>query len=261
MPDGGLGSAYRALGDGDTQPLLALLGPEFEWIEPELPGYPLAGTHRGPQGLDDLIDRLARFFDGVGFQAEEIVEGEGRVVVTGTMVGRPAGANDDWVLPFAHVWELDGEVPVRARAYFDRSRLAVAATRRELADVADDLLEQAAEIRRQWARLGDALRAAGVDADDELPPRDEDAEDAEGVAPAAGTASVRLAAVDMASEGATREEVDAFLREEHGVEDTAPILDEVFGLPGDAPDEGPLDERAAAIEAKRLSRLFARNRN
>src|SRR5256885_671241 len=53
--------------------------------------------------------------------------------------------------------------PVRATGYFARSRLTLAGTRRQLAELADDLLEQAAEIRLQWSRLGDALRAAGVE--------------------------------------------------------------------------------------------------
>ena len=132
------------------------------------------------------------------------------------------------MLPFAHVWELEDGEPVRAQAYFDRSRLTLAAARRQLADVADDLLEQAAEIRRQWARLGDALRAAGLDAPD--------ASDPGGVG-TVGSASARLAAVDLADEGATREEVEGFLREEHGVEDASAILDEVFGPPAPEPRE------------------------
>jgi hypothetical protein len=158
------------------------------------------------------------------------------------------------------------------RTYFDRSRLTIAAARRQLADVADDLLEQAAEIRRQWAQLGDALRAAAVDDDERAEAVDEAGEPVE---PA--LASARLAAVDLAQDGASREEVDAFLRDELNVDDPAPVLDEVFGrettaseLPepedtGPEPEHeaegGPEQEREGALEARRLSKLFARNRS
>jgi ketosteroid isomerase-like protein len=257
MPGGNLGTAYAALGAGDSGPLLDMLGRDFEWVEPELAGYPLAGVHRGPDGVSHgVLEPLQSLFEDLTIDLHEVVETDARTVVTGALRGRPAGADADWELAFAHVWELDGGLPVRVTTYFDRSRLTLAAARRQLADVADDLLEQAAEIRRQWARLGDALRAAGVEADEAGEAFDED--DDAAPAPFAGPASVRLAAVDMAQEGATREEVDVYLRDEHGVEDTAPILDEVFGVSAGELPEDALGESAAAIEANRLSRLFSR---
>jgi ketosteroid isomerase-like protein len=257
LPDWSLGTAYEALGRGDSSPLLALLGEEFEWVEPELPGYPLGGVHRGALEIRTrVLEGMARLLEGLRIEGEEMVEAGSRVVVTGLIRGRPPGAEEEWELPFSHVWEVapDGR-PERVRTYFDRSRLTLAASRLELAEVADDLLEQAAEIRRQWDRLGDTLRAAGSDA-----PEGDDGDDD---APAEGAASARLVAVDMASDGATRDEVETYLRDELGVDEPAPILDEVF--PGSAARESetpdpPLDDQAAALEATRLSRLFARNR-
>jgi ketosteroid isomerase-like protein len=253
VPDWTLGTAYEALGRGDTSPLLALLGEDFEWVEPELPGYPLGGVHRGALEVRTrVLEGMRGLLDGLSIEGEEMVEAGSRVVVTGVIRGRPAGAEEEWQLPFAHVWEIGpDEQPTRVRTYFDRSRLTVAATRRELAAVADDLIEQAAEVRRQWDKLGDTLRAAGAEA----PEGDED-EAGE------GSSSARLAAVDMASDGATREEVAAFLTGELGVSDPDPILDEVFPeapAPAETP-EAPMDEQASALEANRLSRLFARNR-
>jgi hypothetical protein len=174
------------------------------------------------------------------------------------MRGNPAGSAVEWELPFAHVWELSGGSPVRATGYFDRSRLSVAGSRRQLADLADDLLEQAAEIRLQWSRLGDALRAAGVEgaeAADGSDDRDDDSVSEDFVR---GAASARLVAVDMAHAGSTREEVEAYLRDELGVEDTAAILDEVFDAEGELQADLPLEEASGAA---RLSRLFARNRS
>jgi ketosteroid isomerase-like protein len=255
VPEGILRGGYEALGRGDAGPLLALLPDEFEWAEPEQPGYPLAGLHLGAEGFaTGVLAPLAEMLEGLTFELGDVAVTSDREVVTGVMRGRPAGSGVEWELPFAHIWEIDGEVPLRAFAYFDRSRLTLAASRRQLADVADELLDQAAEIRLQWSRLGDALRAAGVDTADEavasLPPDPGEEK---------GVASARLVAVDMAQDGSTREEVDAYMREELGVDDTEAILDEVFDTADPSAGLSP-GERPGALDPSRLTRLFARNR-
>src|SRR3954454_13227178 len=226
VPEGILRSGYEALERGDAAPLLDLLADDFEWTEPELPGYPLAGVHRGPSGMaNGVLAPLASLLDGLTFSLQDVVVGEGREVATGVMRGTPAGAAGEWELPFAHVYSVSGEAGVRGCAYFDRSSLTLAAVRRQLADAADELLDQAAEIRAQWGRLGDALRAAGVESADEgvaALPEEEDV--------SVGTASARLVAVDMAQDGSPRDEVEEYLRDELGVDDAEAIaiVDEVF---------------------------------
>jgi ketosteroid isomerase-like protein len=256
VPEGILRGGYEALARGDAGPLLGMLPSDFEWTEPELPGYPLSGVHRGAEGLaTGLLAPLAELLEGLTFELFEVVVTSDREVVTGVMRGNPAGSPVEWELPFAHVWEVSGAAPVRGTGYFDRSRLTLAASRRQLADVAEDLLDQAAEIRLQWSRLGDALRAAGVES------ADEDVEFE--VGEAEGVASARLVAVDMAQDGSSREDVDSYLREELGVDETeaAAILDEVFDpATGDPHPELPLGTRPGALDASRLTRLFARNR-
>src|SRR4051794_5738306 len=124
MPGGILGTAYEALGRGDSGPLLELIEADFEWVEPDLPGYPLAGDHRGPDGVRAILTRLGVLLDGLVIEAHEVAEAGERETVSGVMRGRPSGAEEDWELPFAHVWELDDdERLVCVRAYFDRSRL------------------------------------------------------------------------------------------------------------------------------------------
>ena len=106
LPDGGLASAYEALGRGDSGPLLGLLEPGFEWIEPEVPGYPLSGIHHGAEGLGGVLDRLQVMFEDLAIGADEVLESGDRVVAVGKLHGRPPGAGSDWVLPFAHVWAV-----------------------------------------------------------------------------------------------------------------------------------------------------------
>jgi ketosteroid isomerase-like protein len=231
VPEGILRGGYEALERGDAWPLLDLLADDFTWTEPSLPGYPLAGEHRGAEGFaNGVLSPLASLLDGLTFSLSSVVVGDGCEVVTGVMRGTAAGASEEWELPFAHVYSLsgDGSEVVRGSAYFDRSRLTLAAGRRQLADAADELLDQAAEIRLEWGRLGDALRAAGVDAvDTDSEPLDSEPDDSESLV---GTASARLIAVDMAQDGSPREEVEAYLRDELGVEDAeaVAIVDEVF---------------------------------
>jgi ketosteroid isomerase-like protein len=258
VPEGILRSAYEALGRGDAAPLLDLLPDGFEWVEPSLPGYPLGGVHRGAEGFaTGVLAPLAELLEGLTFELGEVVVADGREVVTGVMRGSPAGADAEWELPFAHVWEIGpGRACLRAVGYFDRSRLTLAAGRRQLADVADDLLDQAAEIRLQWSRLGDALRAAGVESAD-----DDAGVPAGSGSLASGAGSARLAAVDMAQEGSSREEVETYLREELGVEgaQAAAIVEEAFAGP-DPHGDLPLDQRPGSLDPSRLARLFARNR-
>jgi ketosteroid isomerase-like protein len=258
VAEGVLLSGYEALEQGDPGPLLELLSDDFEWEEPSLPGYPLSGVHRGPEGLaTGVLTPLAELLDGLTFSVSSVmVDSVLRTeVVTGVMRGRPAGAASEWELPFAHVWDVGSDgLAGRAVAYFDRSRLTLAASRRQLADVADELLDQAAEIRAQWSRLGDALRAAGVEA-----PAPDEAGAASAVEPS-GAASARLAAVDMAQDGASREEVETYLREELGMEDPAALLDEVFPV-ADAAAAAPEAQSGGEADSTRLTRIFARNRN
>src|SRR3954453_22142403 len=228
VPEGILRGGYEALERGDARPLLDLLADDFEWTEPDMPGYPLAGVHRGAEGMaTGVLGPMASLLDGLTFSISDVVVGEDSEVVTGVMRGTPAGASSEWELPFAHFYLLsaDGSLAVRGTSYFDRSRLTLAAGRRQLADVADELLDQAAEIRAQWGRLGDALRAAGVEtADDDVAEGDDDA------SVSIGAASARLVAVDMAQDGSPRDEVEAYLRDELGVDDAeaVAIVDEVF---------------------------------
>lgn len=268
MSDGVLRSGYEALERGDAAPLLELLADDFEWVEPALPGYPLAGVHRGAEGLaTGVLAPLAELLEGLTFSVSSVMVDDVLrcEVVTGVMRGRPAGAAAEWELPFAHVWQLASDgLAIRAVAYFDRSRLTLAVSRRQLADVADELLDQAAEIRAQWSRLGDALRAAGVEA----PDGSAEAADS-GLEPGGASASARLVAVDMAQDGASREEVDAYLREELGVDEPAALLDEVFGPDapaapaGAAGTTGPGGSAGSPgdLDSTRLARIFARNRS
>ncbi len=99
----------------------------------------------------------------------------------------------------------------------------------ELADLADELLRQAADVRRQWTELGETLgvEPAPAPRPATAPAQDEQADGQRW--PNADPA--RLVALDMMLSGRSREEVDEYLRATFGDEVDPAILDEIFSEP------------------------------
>ena len=96
----------------------------------------------------------------------------------------------------------------------------------QLVMLADELLEQATEIRRQWSDLAEALGA-------ELPPPEPVASPPVGArmppAPAEDEADpVRLVALDMMLSGRSRDEVRTYLDATFGDGNREAVLDEIF---------------------------------
>ena len=100
----------------------------------------------------------------------------------------------------------------------------------ELTNLADELLAQASEVRRQWAELSEAL---GVEAPEPAPaaeranavaassPEETEAREAE-------ADPVRLVALDMMLSGRSREDVREYLSATFGEDDREQVLDEIF---------------------------------
>jgi hypothetical protein len=93
----------------------------------------------------------------------------------------------------------------------------------DLSALADELLEQATEIRRQWAELGETL---GIETPEPAPTarrREPEAAEAD---------PVRLVALDMMLSGHSREAIRDYLRATFGEGDREAVLDEVFAQYG-----------------------------
>lgn len=90
---------FAAMGRGDKPGLLALSAADIEWI---IPGkdWPLAGTHRGHQGLADLLQKAYEMETSFPESPEFVARGD-RVLVVGFARGRIKATNrtweDDWV--------------------------------------------------------------------------------------------------------------------------------------------------------------------
>jgi uncharacterized protein len=112
-----------ALGRRDKQGLLALSAEDIEWI---IPGqdWPLAGTHRGHAGLENILQKANETVETSFPEPPEFVAQEDRVLVVGFARGRIIATNktfeDDWV--FA-ITVRNGKV-TNIREYIDTQALA-----------------------------------------------------------------------------------------------------------------------------------------
>ena len=116
---------FAAIGRGDKQGLLALSAEDIEWI---IPGkdWPLAGTHRGHAGLEDLLQKASEMEISSPTPPEYVAQGD-RVLVVGFAKGKVKATNktfeDDWV--FA-ITVRNGKL-TNIREYVDTQAVARAA--------------------------------------------------------------------------------------------------------------------------------------
>jgi ketosteroid isomerase-like protein len=112
-----------ALGRRDKKGLLALSAEDIEWI---IPGedWPLAGTHRGHAGLENLLQKANETVETSYPEPPEFIAQGDRVLVVGVATGRIKATSrtfeDDWV--FA-ITVRNGKV-TKIREYIDTQALA-----------------------------------------------------------------------------------------------------------------------------------------
>ena len=114
---------FAAIGSGDKQRLLSLVVKDIEWI---IPGedWPLAGTHRGHAGLENLLQKAKETVETSFPEPPEFIAQGDRVLVVGVATGKIKATNrafkDNWV--FA-ITVQNGKV-TRIREYIDTQALA-----------------------------------------------------------------------------------------------------------------------------------------
>jgi ketosteroid isomerase-like protein len=112
-----------ALGRRDKQGLLALSAEDIEWI---IPGedWPLAGTHRGHAGLENLLQKANETVETSYPEPPELIAQGDRVLVVGFATGRIKATNkafeDHWVFD---ITVRNGKL-TNIREYIDTQALA-----------------------------------------------------------------------------------------------------------------------------------------
>ena len=114
---------FRAIGNGDKQRVLALVAEDIEWIVPG-EDWPLAGTHRGHAGLENLLQKANETVETSYPEPPEFIAQGDRVLVVGFATGRIKATNrkfeDHWV--FA-ITVRNGKL-ANVREYVDTHALA-----------------------------------------------------------------------------------------------------------------------------------------
>jgi hypothetical protein len=114
---------FAAMGRGDKQGLLALVAEDIEWI---IPGedWPLAGTHRGHNGLENVLQKASAEIETTYPKPPEFVAQGDRVLVVGVATGKIKATKktfeDHWVFD---ITLRDGKVR-KIREYIDTQALA-----------------------------------------------------------------------------------------------------------------------------------------
>ncbi len=114
---------FAAMGRRDKQGLLALSAEDIEWI---IPGedWPLAGTHRGHAGMENLLQKANETVETSFPEPPEFIAQGDRVLVVGVATGRMKATNrtfeDGWV--FA-ITVRNGKL-TNIREYIDTQALA-----------------------------------------------------------------------------------------------------------------------------------------
>ena len=114
---------FAAMGGGDKQGLLSLSAEDIEWIVPG-EDWPLAGTHRGHAGLENVLQKANETVETSYPEPPEFIAQGDRVLVVGFATGKIKATNK----PFEDHWVFDITVRngklTNIREYIDTQALA-----------------------------------------------------------------------------------------------------------------------------------------
>ena len=112
-----------ALGRRDKQGLLARSAEDIEWIIPG-EGWPLAGTHRGYAGLENLLEKANQTVETSFPEPPEFVAQGERVLVVGFATGKVKATNRRFEDYFVFAITVRNGKLTNIREYVDTQALA-----------------------------------------------------------------------------------------------------------------------------------------
>jgi ketosteroid isomerase-like protein len=113
----------EALGGRDKDALLALADEDIEWI---IPGenWPLAGTHRGHAGLENLLQQANDTMETSFPEPPEFIAQGDRVLAVGFATGRIKATNKKWEDHWVFDIIVQNGKLTKVREYVDTQALA-----------------------------------------------------------------------------------------------------------------------------------------
>jgi uncharacterized protein len=118
---------YEAFGRGDIPTVLAAMDPNMEWDEPQAPGYPASGLHRGPQAVaSGVFGTIPTYYQEFAALPKEFVDVGDRVFVIGEYQGKGKARGTPFVARFVHIHTFRNGQWVRFQEYTDTGTIAEA---------------------------------------------------------------------------------------------------------------------------------------
>ena len=114
---------FAAMGSYNEQDLLALATEDIEWI---IPGedWPLAGTHRGHAGLENLLQKANETVETSYPEPPEFIAQGDRVLVVGVATGKIKATNKPFKDDFVFAIIVRNGKVTKIREYVDTQALA-----------------------------------------------------------------------------------------------------------------------------------------
>jgi uncharacterized protein len=120
-----LKSLYDAFGRGDIPTVLGAMDASIEWSNPEAPGYPLGGLHRGPQEIaTGVFGQIPTYFAEYIVTPSEFVDAGDRIFVLGEYRGTGKAHGTRFQADFIHVITFRGEQWIRFQEYTNTGAIA-----------------------------------------------------------------------------------------------------------------------------------------
>lgn len=116
-------AAYEAVSRRDLDALGAMVGPDVEIVDPDLPG---AGDFRGPRGVRQYVEQWLDAFRELEIEVERLVPAGDRVVACVHQRGMSA-SGVPVEMRDGHVWTVQGGRVTRVEMFFTHEEALAAA--------------------------------------------------------------------------------------------------------------------------------------
>ena len=118
---------YEAFGRGDMPTVLAAMDPNIEWNEPQAPGLPFSGVHRGPQAVaNEVFGTVPTSLEEFAVVPQEFIDAGDRVIVLGEFRGKGKARGTPFVAPFVQIYTFRDGKMTRLQSYTDTGTWAAA---------------------------------------------------------------------------------------------------------------------------------------
>jgi ketosteroid isomerase-like protein len=121
-------AAYEAINSGDPGPVLEAVDEGMEFHEPA--SLPYGGKYRGPDGMKQLVSRLAGTWENLHLEIEQLFDAGDCVAIRGRFRGRSKSTGDEVDEPYLEVLRFREGKAVEGWSQIDTAKVLQALGRK-----------------------------------------------------------------------------------------------------------------------------------